>query len=62
MPSQIEKRKADHIQICLDENVQARNKTTGFEDVHFVHKALPEIDRNKINLSTTVFNHKFSAP
>jgi isopentenyl-diphosphate delta-isomerase len=62
VPSQIEKRKADHIQICLDENVQARNKTTGFEDIHFVHKALPEIDRNKINLSTTVFNHKFSAP
>ncbi len=62
MSSPIEKRKADHIQICLDQNVQARRKTTGFEDIHFVHRALPEIDRDKINLSTTAFNHKFSAP
>jgi len=62
VPSQIEKRKADHIQICLDENVQARRKTTGFEDVTFVHRALPEIERDKINLQTTLFNHKFSAP
>jgi isopentenyl-diphosphate delta-isomerase len=27
-----------------------------------VHKALPEIERSKINLSTTVFGHKFSVP
>ena len=56
------KRKAEHIRISLSKNVQARNVTTGFEDVHFVHKALPEIDKHKINLSTTVFNHKFAAP
>jgi isopentenyl-diphosphate delta-isomerase len=46
----------------LNQNVQARNATTGFEDVSFVHKALPEIDRDKIDLSTKVFGHKFSAP
>jgi isopentenyl diphosphate isomerase/L-lactate dehydrogenase-like FMN-dependent dehydrogenase len=56
------KRKSDHIRISLDRNVQARNATTGLEDVHFVHKALPEVDKSKINMSTTVFNHKFSAP
>lgn len=58
----IEERKVDHINICLEENVQARRRTTGFEDVFLVHKALPEIERDKINLSTVVFNHKFSAP
>jgi len=58
----IEKRKADHIRICLEENVQARHATTGFEDIHFVHRALPEIERDKADLSTTAFNHKFSAP
>jgi isopentenyl-diphosphate delta-isomerase len=62
LPNQIEKRKTDHIQICLEENVQARHVTTGFEDVYLIHKALPEIDRNKINLSTVVLSHKFSAP
>jgi len=60
--NQIEERKVDHIKICLEENVQARRTTTGFEDVFLVHKALPEIERDKIRLSTTVFNHEFSAP
>jgi isopentenyl-diphosphate delta-isomerase len=56
------KRKADHIRICLERKAQARKATTGFEDVHFIHKALPEIDKAKIDLSTIVFGHKFSAP
>jgi len=58
----IKGRKADHIAICLKEDVQAQNVTTGFEDVSLVHKALPEIEREKIDLSTTVFGYKFSAP
>ena len=58
----IGERKADHIEVCLKENVQSKRVTTGFEDVHLVHKALPEIERKKVDLSTTVFGHKFSAP
>ncbi|WGM89580.1 MAG: type 2 isopentenyl-diphosphate Delta-isomerase [Candidatus Bathyarchaeum tardum] len=58
----IGERKADHIEVSLKENVQARNVTTGFEDVTLVHRALPEINRAQINLSTTVFGYKFSAP
>jgi len=56
------KRKAEHIRISLNRNVQARNVTAGFEDVNFIHKALPEIDRQKIDLSTATFGHKFAAP
>jgi isopentenyl-diphosphate delta-isomerase len=56
------KRKSNHIKISLNQNVQARKATTGFEDTHFVHKALPEIDKQKVCLSTTVFGHKFAAP
>jgi len=56
------RRKADHIDICLEEDVQARTVTTGFEDVHFVHRALPEINREEIDLKIKVFNHEFSAP
>ncbi len=62
MKDSIEERKADHIEICLEENVQARKTTTGFEDFSLIHKALPEIERKKIDLSTTVFGYKFSAP
>lgn len=62
MSKEIRKRKADHIRISLNHNVQARKTTTGFEDIYFVHKALPEVDKRKIDLSTTVFNHKFAAP
>lgn len=58
----IEKRKADHIEVCLKEDVQARKATTGFEEIHLIHKALPEIEREKIDLSTTVFGYNFSAP
>ena len=62
MGKQTENRKSEHIKICLDEKAQARKATAGFEDVHFIHRALPEVDRAKIDLSTTVFGHKFSAP
>lgn len=62
MTEKIKERKLDHIKVCLEEDVQTRHMTTGFEEVHLVHKALPEIQRNKIDLSTEVFNHRFSAP
>ena len=62
MTKETRRRKADHIRISLNHNVQARRITTGFEDVHLIHKALPEIDKHDINLSSKVFNHKFSAP
>jgi len=57
-----EERKDEHLDICLREEVQARRATTGFEEIHFMHRALPEINLNEIHLSTKVFNHKFSAP
>ena len=62
MAEEMKKRKADHIKICLNEKAQARKATTGFEDIHLVHRALPEIDKQKIDLSTTVFGHRFAAP
>jgi isopentenyl-diphosphate delta-isomerase len=55
-------RKNDHLEICLQEDVQARKATTGFEEIYLVHRALPEMERSKIDLSTKVFNHRFSAP
>ena len=62
MAEETRKRKADHIKICLDQKAQAKEATSGFEDVHLVHRALPEVDRKSIDLSTKVFGHKFAAP
>jgi len=59
---QTENRKAEHISICLDKKAQARKITTGFEDIQFVHRALPDVDKERIDVSTKVFGYKFSAP
>jgi isopentenyl-diphosphate delta-isomerase len=42
--------------------VQSKTVSSGFEDVSFVHRALPEVDRKDVDLSTKVFGHKFAAP
>ncbi len=55
-------RKSDHIKICLEKKAQARKATAGFEDIQLVHRALPEINREKISLSTSFLGKKFSAP
>lgn len=59
--NQTAKRKLSHIQTTLHEQVQS-HVATGFDDVRLIHKALPEIDRNEIDLSVDIFGHKMSAP
>jgi isopentenyl-diphosphate delta-isomerase len=59
--SQTRKRKLSHLQTTLHQDVQS-HVPTGFDDVHLVHKALPEIDRDEIDLSTDIFGHKLKAP
>jgi len=59
---QTEERKTEHIRICLEEDVKAKKITTGFEDAFLMHRALPEINQKDIDMSTQVFNHRFSAP
>ncbi len=60
--TETEKRKAEHIKICLEQKAQARKATAGFEDIQLVHRALPEVDRQKINLSASFLGKKLSAP
>jgi isopentenyl-diphosphate Delta-isomerase len=62
MAEETGKRKSDHIRICLDDKAQAKKATTGFEDIQLVHRALPEINKANINLSTTFLGKKLSAP
>ncbi len=65
VPSDIEvikQRKKDGIEIPLHKDVQARANSTYLEYVKLVHNALPEIDYDDIDLSTTFLGHRFSAP
>jgi isopentenyl-diphosphate delta-isomerase len=55
------KRKLSHILTTLHEQVQS-HVSTGFDDVRLVHRALPEIDRDEIDLSSELFGHKVRAP
>ncbi len=54
------RRKLDHINICLNENVESNY--TGFEDIMFVHNPLPEVDYDDISLEVEFFGKKMKAP
>ena len=54
-------RKAVHIRINLEENVQSA-LTTGLERFRFVHRALPEVDLEAVNLVQELFGRKVQAP
>lgn len=60
--TQTQNRKADHIRICLEENVQFQQVTTGLERYRFQHCCLPELDRNDIDLSTNFLGKSLNAP
>jgi isopentenyl-diphosphate delta-isomerase len=60
--SQIETRKADHIRICLEEDVSGRGITPGFERYRFVHQALPEIDLRGVDTSMELWGRRLKAP
>ena len=55
-------RKADHLRICLDENVQCQQITNGLERYRFIHCCLPEIDRCDIRLTSSFLEKPLEAP
>ncbi|MEA1993274.1 MAG: type 2 isopentenyl-diphosphate Delta-isomerase [Euryarchaeota archaeon] len=55
------KRKNEHINYSLNKNVQSF-KTAGFEDVEFIHNAVPEVNFNEINTEIDIFGRKLNCP
>lgn len=55
-------RKADHIRINLEEDVDFHRLTSGFEHYHFVHQALPELDLSEVDTTITLFGRTLKAP
>lgn len=56
----IEQRKADHIQVTMEEDVVSAHDY--WNDVKLVHNALPEVDLDEIDTSTVLFGRKLSCP
>ena len=57
----IDQRKADHIKINLEKDVRSA-LTTGLENYHFVHEALPELDLDQIDTGLSLSGKQLSAP
>jgi len=57
----ISNRKQDHLDINLHREVSS-GLTTGLEDYHFTHQALPEINLSEIDLQVELFGKKLSSP
>ena len=58
----VSKRKQEHIDISLNEDIRFRRKTTGFEQYDWIHCALPEMDFDEVDPSTVFLNKKISFP
>jgi isopentenyl-diphosphate delta-isomerase len=57
----IHERKHDHVEISLEKPVESRI-STGFDDIIPVHRCLPEINLDKIDLSQPFFGKTLKAP
>ncbi|TFE30097.1 type 2 isopentenyl-diphosphate Delta-isomerase [Cohnella luojiensis] len=60
--SDIERRKKEHIDICLNEDVKGRGEGTGFDRYRLRHLALPEIDFRTIDTSVRFLGRQLKAP
>jgi isopentenyl-diphosphate delta-isomerase len=57
----IDRRKADHIKINLEQDVRSA-LTTGLERIHFPHEALPELDLERVETRLSLFGKPLAAP
>ncbi|MEM2192238.1 MAG: type 2 isopentenyl-diphosphate Delta-isomerase [Candidatus Hadarchaeales archaeon] len=62
MGSKTERRKSDHVRICLEEEIESILKNPGFDDIELVHSALPEINLEDVDLSVNFLGANLRAP
>ena len=60
--SATQRRKKEHLELCLDTESVASPAGTGLDQYSFIHNALPEIDIDEIDLSTTFLGKPLKAP
>jgi isopentenyl-diphosphate delta-isomerase len=57
----ISDRKIEHLLLCKNCEVEYRKKT-GFEEIELVHKALPEVNKEEIDISIDFLGKKLDSP
>jgi isopentenyl-diphosphate delta-isomerase len=57
----IARRKAEHLSLAAEADVDTRTRA-GWDDVHLVHDALPEIDAKDVDVSATFLGRKLRLP
>ena len=55
-------RKKEHIELSLTDKVNFKDKTNGFDRYDFEHYAITEVEKDKINFTTTFLNKKINYP
>ena len=55
-------RKIEHLKFCANRPVESKKATSGFDDVILVHRALPEMSIDDIDLSTDFLGKRLNAP
>ena len=55
-------RKIEHLELCATSPVESRKTKAGFVVIMLVHRALPEMDMNDIDLSTDFLGKAMNAP
>ncbi len=59
--AEIARRKAEHLVIAAEADVETRTRA-GWEDVHLVHDALPDVDAAEVDLSATFLGRRLRLP
>lgn len=60
--TQTQKRKKEHLELCLDTARVSGPATTGLESYRFVHNALPELDIEEIDTAAEFLGKRLGAP
>ncbi len=58
----ISKRKREHLELCLSDEVSFKNKSNGFDNYDFIHCAITEVDLNEIDFRTSFLKKTISYP
>ncbi|MDJ1177095.1 type 2 isopentenyl-diphosphate Delta-isomerase [Roseofilum capinflatum] len=61
-PTDIENRKADHLRICLEDDVQFRRTTSGLEQYRFIHDCVPDLDYEDLQVKTSFLGKSLGSP
>lgn len=61
MTDEVKQRKIEHVSIALGQDVSAQQRAN-WNDIQFVHQALPEVDLDEIDTSVTFLGHTLRYP